>query len=526
MIALQYIYNEEKRYHVFVANRVAEIRRCSQFGQWRHVSGQDNPADDISRGMKAKELVASERWLNGPQFLQESESSWPAQPSQDDLKLESSAEIKKEKRIYSTVTDEECQPLCTLIQKTSSWHKLKRIMSWILRFRDKLKKRPVQRGGLVLTELQAAEAVIIRYVQRTSIPEKSIQKLCPIERDGVWRVGGRLAQSRLDYEMKHPVILPWHHPVTALIGRAYHQILGHCGAERLLAEMRSRYWPIGGHSFAKSVVQSCVVCKRIIAPPEQQKMSDLPEDRIISGERPFTRVGVDYFGPMLVKRARSRVKRYGCVFTCLVTRAIHIEVSSELSTDSFLQALQRFMARRGRPSVIRSDNGTNFVGGERELRECLESWNQEKIRDQLMQENISWTFNTPTASHMGGVWERMVRSIRQVLLGLTREQTVDEETLGTLMCRVESILNGRPITKLSEDPSDPRPLSPSDLLIQGGSCELPLAVVDLKDQYRRRWKQVEYLMFFGRDGAMNICRHYRLETNGQRPGVTSRSETL
>jgi len=157
-------------------------------------------------------------------------------------------------------------------------------------------------------------------------------------------------------------------------------------------------------------------------------MSDLPSDRITPGEPPFSYTGVDLFGPFNVKRCRSVLKRYGCVFTCLRIRAVHIEVVQTLDTDSFINALQRFICRRGQPKEFRSDNGTNFVGAEKELNGFLQ------------QKSIEWRFNSPTASHMGGVWERQIRSIRRVLSVLMKEQSVDDENLSTLFCLVESII--------------------------------------------------------------------------------------
>ena len=154
------------------------------------------------------------------------------------------------------------------------------------------------------------------------------------------------------------------------------------------------------------------------------------------------------------------MKRYGCLFTCLTTRAVHLEVACSMDTDSFINALRRFICRRGPPEIIRSDNGSNFVGAERELRKSLNSLNQVQIAECLRQKEITWIFNPPAASHMGGVWERMIRSVRRVLTLLMKEQTLSDETLLTLMCEVESTVNSRPITVVSEDPSDMEPLTP------------------------------------------------------------------
>ena len=130
------------------------------------------------------------------------------------------------------------------------------------------------------------------------------------------------------------------------------------------------------------------------------------------------------------------------MFTCLAIRAVHIVVVHSMDTESSINALRRFISRRGRPEEIRSDNGGNFVKGEKELREALQQWNQAQIHDYLLQRDVRWIFNPPAASHHGGVWERCIRTVRKVMKALLKEQVLDDEGLCTLTCEVESIVNG------------------------------------------------------------------------------------
>ena len=223
-------------------------------------------------------------------------------------------------------------------------------------------------------------------------------------------------------------------------------------------------------------------------------MAPLPTPRLTPDKAPFTFTGVDYFGPLYVKQGRSTAKRYGCLFTCMTTRAVHIEIAYSLDTDSFLEALQRFVSRRGKPEKILSDNGTNFRGGEKELRQEIEKWNKTKINNVLLQQEIQWSFNPPGASHMGGIWERMIRTTRKILKILANEQLVNDETLLTLMAEAEKIINDRPLTPPSSDPMDLEPLTPSKLLLLKPNLCLPPGVFDKRDQYVRRWyKQAQYL---------------------------------
>ena len=225
-------------------------------------------------------------------------------------------------------------------------------------------------------------------------------------------------------------------------------------------------------------------------------MADLPADRVTPEEPPFTNTGIDFFGPYFVKRGRGQEKRYGVVFTCLVSRAVHIEVAESLSTDSFLCALRRFQARRGNVKRIRTDRGTNFIGSERELSSEVSRLmkSESVIHDAMVKRGIEWIFNTPNASHHGGVWERVIRCIRKTLDGLLSQQTLTDETLRTLLCEVESVLNSRPLTVVSQDHRDPQPLSPNDLLLLGGTAPVPAGTFRSDDLYaRRRWRQIQYL---------------------------------
>ena len=163
----------------------------------------------------------------------------------------------------------------------------------------------------------------------------------------------------------------------------------------------------------------------------------VPQSRLQAFTPPFYNTGVDYFSPLLVKERRSTVKRYGCLFTCLVTRAVHLEIALSL------MALRRMMARRGKPTNIYSDNRTNFVGAERELKECLDGMDQAGISDTLSQDRIQQFFNPPSAPHFGGVWERLVKSAKKVLKITLNGQLVNDETLLTLMAEIESLLNSR-----------------------------------------------------------------------------------
>ena len=363
--------------------------------------------------------------------------------------------------------------------------------------------------SLSADDLRDAEMTIVRWVQARSFAlemaslesgngcltkSNRLAPLDPIIVNGIVRVGGRIGKAPVSDDVKHPVLLPLDSPVSSLLVKKFHEDTGHGGREQVLSRLRQRYWIIHGNALTRRVLKSCVFCRRQFGAPLKQKMADLPLDRITPAEPPFTNTGVDYFGPILVKRGRCQVKRYGALFTCLVSRAVHIEMAASLDTPSFINVLRRFVARRGQVKLMRSDNGTNLVGAQRELRQAIQEWNQAQVEAFLLQKEVTWCFNAPSASHHGGAWERLIRSTRRILLGLTKEQVLDDDGLSTLLAEVESVLNGRPLTKSSSDPQDLTCLTPNHLLLLKDQPSLPPGMFSEADNYvRRRWRQIQYL---------------------------------
>ena len=228
-------------------------------------------------------------------------------------------------------------------------------------------------------------------------------------------------------------------------------------------------------------------------------MGDLPTNRTETAP-PFTYSAVDYFGPFRIKEGRREVKRYGVLFTCMSSRAVHIETSNSLETDSYINALHRFLAQRGPVRKISSDRGTNFVGARRELAEALEEMDQERVRSHLLKENCDWIdmkMNVPSASHMGGIWERQIRTVRSVLANLLEESgpQLDDESFRTLMKEMQNIVNSRPLTATNMSPDCPEPLTPNHLLTMKVKVLMPPPVVFQRaDLYsRKRWRRVQHL---------------------------------
>ena len=202
-------------------------------------------------------------------------------------------------------------------------------------------------------------------------------------------------------------------------------------------------------------------------------MADLPKERLAFAARPFTNTGLDYFGPFYVAVKRSTEKRWGFLFTCLTTRAVHFEVVPSMDTSSCVMGIERFAARRGPPSVLWSDNGTNFTAAEKELLQNVLNWKQQAITDSLVKKGINWKFNPPSAPHHGGVWERLVRSFKNTFYAILGNRRLTDEILSTVFCLVEQSLNDRPLVPASADLADLEALTPNHFLLGAPSSSLP-----------------------------------------------------
>ncbi|XP_050417733.2 uncharacterized protein LOC126831129 [Patella vulgata] len=518
---LKYVNNQDKRFHTFVGNRISTILDGSQPSQWKYVESARNPADEASRGVAAKTILGGSKWISGPDFLWKDELEWPSQPHEYVIQ-DTDPEVRIEKHSRFVIKGDNSL-LDQLVKRFSSWYKLKRCVAWILRYREILKarcqgnqagrdvKKLQEPSRLTVVELTAAETEILKLVHKTSFPEEyavlskkdengrvsrksPIFKLDPVLIGGLIRVGGRLRRHNGLFDTKHQIILPKRNPVTELVIRHYHEMLAHSGREYCLSSIRRRFWPINGNSAVRRVLSDCYNCRRRNAPVCNQRMADLPKERVTPDLPPFSYIGIDCFGPFFVKRGRSQLKRYGCIFTCLSCRAVHLEVLHSMDTDSFLNAFRRFICRRGSPLKIRSDNGGNFVAGSKEIKGSIEEWNRKQVDDFMLQREIEWCFNPPAGSHFGGIWERCIRSVRKILDSLLNEQVLCDESLNTLFCEVEMIINGRPLTKVSDDPNDQEALTPNHLMLLRAAGSYPPGLFVERDLYvRNRWRQVQYL---------------------------------
>ena len=432
MNVMWWLTQSNKSLQEFVANRVQKILDRTKPDNWRWVNTEDNPADIASRGYNIAQLLAEkDMWWKGPDFLKEEPGRWP-NTTWGDAPEAALQEVKKAHRQGEdhVLTSREKEALIEL-ERFQTWRSAVRSLAWALKFIKRVQSKSeddIPRDRITAEEYKKAEDEILRQIQReafgteireltqgrTVARDSRIYKLRPeLDTKGNLRIMSKLrGLQHMKLERKCPLILPKNHRGSELIAKHYHQeVLHHVGGtNHTLSEMNKRYWMIAGRQRLRTIIRECVHCRRRKKFPTRNNMPDapLPQSRVPKDPmRAFENVTIDVAGPFILKERRSRVKRYGVIFSCLVYRGIHTEVASKLDTDSFLMALERFVATRGRPSYVKSDNGTNFRGGNEVLKELWSELDRDRV--QAKYPEIKWDFTAPRAPHTAGVIERMVQ---------------------------------------------------------------------------------------------------------------------
>ena len=443
--------------------------------------------------------------------------------------LDNDPEVKKEKQVHAAKI-EVSDVVSHLESRVSDWNKIKRVVAYMKLFITKLKsksrsKHPMKLRGqtnvipeLNIDDLNIAHNLIIKMAQGKYFAEdlkmlnkkiknvrsdSSLIRLDPfLDESGLIRVGGRLQRSTMDYYLKHPVVIPKQSEIAVVIIRWYHKNMKHAGRGMTINEVRDNgIWIVNINSLVRSIIWQCVGCRILRGKSGIQHMSNLPTDRITPAP-PFTYCGVDLFGPFIIKERRTFVKRYGIMFTCLSCRAVHIESGNSMDTDSFIMALRRFINRRGNVRQIRSDNGSNFIGAQKELQKEFQRFDHKKIGDFLRTSNadwLPWKNNPPYASHFGGVWERQIRTARSILNGLllSHSKSLNDESFRTVLTEVECVVNSRPLTVDNlNDPCSLKPLTPNNLLtLKSKVVHPPPGTFSPADVYsRKHWRRTQHIV--------------------------------
>lgn len=509
-VVLSWIRSSPHRWKTFVSNRVAYIQGKFPASSWSYVPTSENPADLGSRGILPSELLHNSLWWIGPSFLLSSifSSDRPEEPLSSEV-LNEARTITLQATISPNIFDE-------LLAKYSSITRINRILFLILRFIHNIRNPQNKHSGsgsasdlyqallqLVKHEQKRFFHSEISLIQEGKLLPKNFRKLSPFFDDlGILRVGGRLANAPLPFDTRFPALLPSNSRLTTLLIEDCHITQLHAGIQTVQFLLIQRFWILNAKKIIRKVISKCVRCWKVNPSPYQPPMGNLPFSRV-SQLKPFSHVGTDIGGPFTITMSKTRgaktQKAYLCLFLCFATKAVHLELVSDLSADAFLAALRRFIARRGRCSHIYSDCGTNFVSAYRQIKDFL------KLA--AIKESISWHFNPPSAPHFGGLWESGIKSVKTHLIRIVGDQVLTYEELSTVFIQIEAVLNSRPLTPCSSDPNDLSALSPGVFLTmepltappEPDLSDVPLnrlsrwqLICRLHQHFWQRWSQ-EYL---------------------------------
>ncbi|XP_059217443.1 uncharacterized protein LOC131994669 [Stomoxys calcitrans] len=491
-ITLAWLQKPPFHWKTFVANKVSEILDNVGNVSWRHVPTNENPADIGTRGCTATKLNENHLWWHGPPWLVKSTEYWPKQTTYKEPTLE--------RKIVVCQTQVHAQEV---LERFSSLDRALRVICFMFRFIRKCQKRydgHIQANFITSQEIHFAKYRLIQLAQMSHFPaeyqavesrqainsKSRLLTLNPfLDEGGLLRVNGRLANSDLSYNERFPIILPENSKFCKLFIDFTHKILLHAEHQTMLRNIRQEFYVIR----LKSAIRHCV---------RNQIMSALPAERC-TFSLPFTHTGIDFAGPFELKTSKIRnaklQKGYAAIFVCLSTRAVHLEACSDLSTEAFLSTFNRFVGRRGFPKKVFSDNGTNFIGANRtlvrEFKEFLKA-SEKSVIEKYGMHGFSWHFIPPHAPHMGGLWEAAVKSMKTHFRKVASNMKFTFEEFSTLLVRIESVLNSRPLSPISEDPTDLIPLTPGHLIRGAALMAIPEEYSD-NLSLMNRWQRLKTL---------------------------------
>ncbi|XP_055605529.1 uncharacterized protein LOC129753709 [Uranotaenia lowii] len=516
-VVLSWLRADPRKYRQYVGFRVGEILSKTNIDEWNWVPSKLNIADEATKWNNGPKFDPSSTWFTGPDFLLRSENEWPKRkPDQQ----ETPEEMKVVHLIHYAA------PIRPLLQycKFSRFEQLTKYLGYLYHFfhlcqtKNRIPNNPptVQ---LTQKDYAAAETALWRLIQaekfadeiavcrnNLSLPvtkRKKLLKSSPLAKiclilddDGVLRAATRIDGKALyyPYNFRNPVVLPKDSHVTKLLILKFHQRYGHANTGTVLNEIQQRFYIPKCRATVKSIIKNCAWCRVYKAVPCAPRMACLPHPRVRPYVRAFTFTGVDYFGPVTVRRGRANVKRWICLFTCLTVRAIHLEVVHSMSSDSCIKAIRRFVARRGPPKHFYSDNGTNFRGASRELSTEIKNANYEAART-FTNAETEWHFNPPSTPHMGGIWERKVRSVKDAFKVITPQRQLDDEELVTFLAEIEMLVNSHPLTFVPLDSPNEEVLTPNNfLLLSSDGSNPPKVSLDDHVNLRANWKSLDPIL--------------------------------
>lgn len=537
MITLHWIRSSAQRWKPFVANRVTEIQGLTNPESWSHCAGKMNPADLPTRGQHAQKLIESHLWWNGPTSLSTADQEIDIDESYVVNEVNSELNSKYQTVVQLT-SAEQTEPLLNL-EKYSRLKTVLRITAWVKRFVTNTRSSQKVQGELTAEEIDVAEMYWVKMTQESCFGaeisqlrsnqnvkrDSKIKDLKPfLDEGGLICVGGRLQNSDFTFREQHPWVLPTNHRYSELLVHYGHERVMHSGVRDTLIQLREHYWILRGRQLVKRIVSGCYICRKLKVRAAKQTTAPLPRDRVTESP-PFEVTGVDFAGPLYVKARGHPTKAYIALFTCAVTRAVHLELVSDQTTENFLLALKRFIARRGLCRTIYSDNARTFKRADKDLKVLWQMIRGSELTEFFTDKGITWKFIAERAAWWGGFWERLVRSVKICLKRVLGKASLNFEELTTILAEVEAVLNSRPLSYVHSDALEPQPLTPSHFLVGKRLTSLPPKTVCSpaqvttanSEELGRRWKYRQRLLTsfwnsWRRDYLMDLKSAHKCET--------------
>ena len=476
-VALAWIRGVTKQWKQFVENRVIEIRRLTPTSAWNHCPGKENPADLPSRGLDPEELRRNTLWWSGPAWLTTGEPT--NLPALEGDPLECLSELKGPVVPMLLVSEGQTtsrMKISNIIEarKFTSLSRLYRVTANVLKFVRRSKKITVstiekyegrkEAGKVWLHDCQSYLSQEPNY--QTWQTQFGFFK----DDSDLIRCGGRLENADIPFETKHPLMLSPHHPLCELIIKECHEKVKHNGVRETLAQFRSKFWVVRARSLIRKVIYQCVDCRKLegqsygMPPPPP-----LPHYRVNEAQ-PFQHTGLDFAGPLFIRAGNKESEKvWICLYTCCVTRAIHLDLVVDLHTGTFLNCFRRFVGRRGLPMHLVSDNGKTFKAAAAIIKKI---WTNPDVQTHFAGMCVKWTFNLERAPWWGGFFERMVKSVKRCLRKTLGNSCLTYDELLTALIEVEAVINSRPLTIVSSSDTE-EPLTPSHLLTGHRILTLP-----------------------------------------------------
>ena len=460
MVVLSWIKNDPTKWKTFVCNRVTEIQGLVEPSLWKHCPGKSNPADLVTRGVSAEDLIHSQLWSQGPtDVMTQAEGENTCDIPSNSILMSVDLACQTEEKMTQV-----SEPVID-IERHSTLTKAIRVMAYALRFIHNCRNRgDKHEGELTFSEISAAKLQLLKENQKVYSEEISslketgkVSKSSPLFKltpflcsDGLLRVRGRLQFAGLSEDSRHPVIVPKGH-LGLLLARHIHVTMRHAGVNSMMVQLRNNYWVVGARRICRKVKRNCVRCQRFDSPTMDQPNAPLPEERVTQAP-PFAVSGLDHGGPLLCGDFPGS-KFYILLFTCAVIRGVHLELVNSLSCDETVLALRRFFARRGTPSILWSDNAKGFWAAKSKLLETMGS------------EGPEWRLIPPRSPWWGGFYERLIGSVKAALKKTLGRQSLCRQELLTLLQEVEACVNSRPLTCVGDGLDSCRALTPNHFLI-------------------------------------------------------------